>query len=66
MRSAPAAVRAAARYVARPVDEEGAAQMIEQLVLASPETAARNADRLAAAHAGEVAADPPTDAVSAA
>jgi Cof subfamily protein (haloacid dehalogenase superfamily) len=66
MRSAPAAVRAAARYVAPPVDEEGAAQMIEQLVLASPETAARNADRLAAAHAGEVAADPPTDAVSAA
>lgn len=31
MPSAPAAVRAAARYVAPPVDEEGAAQMIERI-----------------------------------
>jgi hypothetical protein len=33
MPSAPAAVRAAARFVAPPVAEEGAAQMIERLVL---------------------------------
>jgi Cof subfamily protein (haloacid dehalogenase superfamily) len=66
MRSAPAAVRAAGRYIAPVVAEEGAAQMIEQLVLASREVAARNAAGLAAAHTGEVAADPPTDAVSAA
>ena len=62
MRSAPAAVRAAARYVAPPVDEEGAAQLIEQLVLASPETAARNADRLAAAHDAALGTDRSTAA----
>jgi Cof subfamily protein (haloacid dehalogenase superfamily) len=50
MPSAPAPVRAAARYVARPVDEEGAAQLIEALVLSSPATAARNAAALARAH----------------
>lgn len=50
MPSAPDAVRAAARYVAPPLAEEGAAHLIEQLVLVSPEVAARNADRLAAAH----------------
>jgi Cof subfamily protein (haloacid dehalogenase superfamily) len=50
MSSAPAAVRAAGRYIAPPVSEEGAAQLIEQLVLASPVNAARNADELAAAH----------------
>ncbi len=50
MPSAPDAVRATARYVAPPVGEEGAAQLIEQLVLVSPETAARNAEALAAAH----------------
>ncbi len=50
MRGAPTAVRAAARYLAPPLTEEGAAQMIERLVLASPETAARNAAGLAAAH----------------
>jgi Cof subfamily protein (haloacid dehalogenase superfamily) len=64
MRSAPVAVRAAARYVAPPVDEEGAAQLIEKLVLASPETAARNADRLAAAHdiqGGDDASDAAND-----
>jgi hydroxymethylpyrimidine pyrophosphatase-like HAD family hydrolase len=33
MPSAPAAVRAAARYVAPPVAEEGAAQMIERIAL---------------------------------
>jgi len=51
MRSAPAAVRAAGRYVAPPVTEEGVAELIEQLVLATPERAARNAADLAAAHA---------------
>jgi Cof subfamily protein (haloacid dehalogenase superfamily) len=55
MRSAPAAVRAAGRYIAPVVAEEGAAQMIEQLVLASREVAARNADELAAAHDETVA-----------
>ena len=50
MPSAPVAVRAAARYQAQPLAEEGAAQLIEQLVLVSPEIAARNADALAAAH----------------
>ena len=54
MPAAPAAVRAAARYVAAPLAEEGTAQLIEQLVLVSPETAARNADALAAAHAAAV------------
>ena len=34
MAGAPAAVRAAARYVAPPVEEEGAAQMIERIALA--------------------------------
>ena len=47
MPSAPDPVRAAARYVAPPVDEEGAAQLIERLVLAPVETAARNAAQLA-------------------
>ena len=50
MATAPAAVRAAARYIAPPVAEEGAAQVIEQLVLVSPEEAARNAGALADAH----------------
>jgi Cof subfamily protein (haloacid dehalogenase superfamily) len=50
MATAPAAVRAAARYIAPPVAEEGAAQVIEQLVLVSPEAAARNAGALADAH----------------
>jgi Cof subfamily protein (haloacid dehalogenase superfamily) len=50
MSGAPGAVQAAGRYLAPPVTEEGAAQLIEQLVLADPEVAARNADVLAAAH----------------
>ena len=66
MRSAPAAVRAAARYVAPAVTDEGAAQLIEQLVLASPEVAARNAAGLAGAHDAALAAERPTDAVTAA
>ena len=50
MPSAPAPVRAAARYVAPPLAEEGVADLIERLVLVSPEIAARNADALARAH----------------
>ena len=55
MPSAPGPVRAAARYLAPPLAAEGTAQLIEQLVLVSPEDAARNAAGLAAAHP---AADP--------
>ena len=51
MPSAPAPVRAAARYIAPPVADEGAAQLIERLVLASPASAARNAAALEAEHA---------------
>ena len=47
MPSAPPAVLAAARYVAPPVEAEGAAAMIEALVLASPAAAESNARRLA-------------------
>jgi hypothetical protein len=43
MPSAPAAVRAAARYVALPVAEEGAAQMIEKIALEGIPPAARPA-----------------------
>ena len=49
MPSAPAEVRAAARYVAPPLGEDGAARMIEDLVLASPSTVLANSQRLAAA-----------------
>ena len=49
MPSAPAEVRAAARYVAPPLEEDGAARMIEDLVLASPATVLTNSRRLAAA-----------------
>ena len=55
MAGAPLGVRAAARYLAPPLADEGAAQLIEQLVLASPEVAARNADALARAHAAALA-----------
>ncbi len=47
MASAPAEVRAAARYVAAPVDEDGVAALIEALVLAPPDEAERNGERLA-------------------
>jgi hydroxymethylpyrimidine pyrophosphatase-like HAD family hydrolase len=47
MPTAPAEVRLAARYIAPPVGEDGAAQLIEALVLAPPDEAARNAARLA-------------------
>ena len=48
MPSAPAEVRAAARYVASPLEEDGAARMIEDLVLASPSAILENSRRLAA------------------
>lgn len=55
MAGAPPAVRLAARYVAPPVDAEGAAQLIEALVLPGTRLAERNARRLeeqaSAAHA---------------
>jgi hydroxymethylpyrimidine pyrophosphatase-like HAD family hydrolase len=47
MVTAPEAVRAAARYVAASVEEDGAASLIEALVLTSPGRAARNAARMA-------------------
>jgi Cof subfamily protein (haloacid dehalogenase superfamily) len=48
MPTAPAEVRAAARYVAPPLEEDGAAQMIEALVLAPPDAILANARRLEA------------------
>jgi Cof subfamily protein (haloacid dehalogenase superfamily) len=54
MPSAPTAVRAAARYLAPPLADEGAAQLIERLVLASPAEAARAATELAAEHDSEL------------
>jgi hydroxymethylpyrimidine pyrophosphatase-like HAD family hydrolase len=48
MATAPDVVRAAARYVAAPVDDDGVGALIEALVLAPPDEAARNAERLAA------------------
>jgi hypothetical protein len=56
MPHAPAAVLAAARYVAPPLAEEGAAQLIEQLVLARPAAAARASALLREAHAAALAA----------
>jgi Cof subfamily protein (haloacid dehalogenase superfamily) len=50
MPSAPGPVRAAARYIAPPLAEEGAAQLIERLVLAAPASAARHAAALASEH----------------
>ena len=49
MASAPEAVRRAARYVTGPVEEDGAAALIEDLVLATPADVRRNAARLAEA-----------------
>lgn len=45
MAGAPAEVLAAARYLAPPVGEEGAAQILEALVLPGPTAAKRNARR---------------------
>ena len=47
MPSAPAEVRAVARYIAPPLADEGAAAVIEQLVLAEPQAALEAARRLA-------------------
>jgi Cof subfamily protein (haloacid dehalogenase superfamily) len=48
MPSAPDAVRSVARYVAAPLEEEGAAQMIEALALGSPEDTQAASRRMAA------------------
>ena len=48
MPSAPAEVRAVARYIAPPLEEEGAAQVIEQLVLAPPSEVLAASARMAA------------------
>ena len=48
MPSAPAEVRAVARYVAPPLEDEGAAQIIEQLVLAPSSQVLAASHRLAA------------------
>jgi hydroxymethylpyrimidine pyrophosphatase-like HAD family hydrolase len=47
MATAPAEVRVAGRYIAAPVEQDGAAALIEAVVLAPPAEAARNAARLA-------------------
>lgn len=52
MPSAPPEVRAAARYVAPPLEDDGAARMIEDLVLASPSDIVANAARLERAARG--------------
>ncbi|HUQ77688.1 MAG TPA: HAD-IIB family hydrolase [Patescibacteria group bacterium] len=67
MAGAPLGVRAAARYLAPPLADEGAAQLIEQLVLAAPAVAARNADALGRAHITALELDErPTNAARAA
>jgi hydroxymethylpyrimidine pyrophosphatase-like HAD family hydrolase len=48
MPHAPAPVRAAARYIAPPLAEDGAARLIEMLVLGGPAAATAAASRLAA------------------
>jgi Cof subfamily protein (haloacid dehalogenase superfamily) len=58
MPSAPAAVLAAARYQAPPLEEEGAATLIEQLVLAPGAEANRTADRLDEEHERRAATEP--------
>jgi hydroxymethylpyrimidine pyrophosphatase-like HAD family hydrolase len=47
MASAPPEVRLAARYIAAPIEEDGSAALIEQLILADDVEAAANAERLA-------------------
>jgi Cof subfamily protein (haloacid dehalogenase superfamily) len=48
MPHAPGPVRAVARYIAPPLQDEGVAELIERLVLAEPASAERSAARLAA------------------
>jgi len=55
MPHAPRPVLAAARYVAPSLAEEGAAQLIERLVLAAPAAAARAAEELAAERHASIA-----------
>ena len=55
MPTAPAEVRAVARYIAPPVGEEGVAALIESLVLADPK-AAREASRRLSAEAAKARA----------
>jgi Cof subfamily protein (haloacid dehalogenase superfamily) len=69
MPTAPEGVQAIARYVARPVEDEGVAELIEALVLAAPREARaasiRLADEAAAARASRIAwADGPRERVS--
>jgi Cof subfamily protein (haloacid dehalogenase superfamily) len=61
MPGAPLPVRAAARYIAPPLGDAGAAQLIEQLVLAGPADAARSAARLAEEARDAKAGDPAAD-----
>jgi hydroxymethylpyrimidine pyrophosphatase-like HAD family hydrolase len=63
MSTALSEVRRAARYIAGPVGEDGVAALLEALVLAPPEEAARSADRLAA-EAAAARVDAATDAGS--
>ena len=56
MPGAPGAVTAAARYVAPPLAEEGVAQLIERLVLATEADARRAAARLESEHRRALAA----------
>jgi Cof subfamily protein (haloacid dehalogenase superfamily) len=65
MPHAPEPVRAAARYIAPPLADEGAAQLIEQLVLAEPSEAARASARLAAIARAAREAVPETPALPA-
>jgi len=48
MPHAPRPVRAVARYIAPPLEDEGVAELIERLVLAEPASAERSSARLAA------------------
>jgi 3-deoxy-D-manno-octulosonate 8-phosphate phosphatase KdsC-like HAD superfamily phosphatase len=48
MASAPPAVRLAGTYIAAPVERDGSAELIEQLILAPADETARNAQLLAA------------------
>ncbi len=62
MPTAPRTVRAAARYIAPSVADEGVARMIEWLVLGSPADARAAADRLAAEASLAVAGAPDAEA----
>jgi HAD superfamily hydrolase (TIGR01484 family) len=67
MPSAVPEVRRVSRYLAPPVAEEGAADLVERLVLAPPAVAERNARRLEADAAGAMAlSEPATPAAPAA